>query len=136
MKHLFTFLLLMIATLAISQSRGGDCQCYQGDVLEDGQEQVVVIEPAKTVTRIIPAVYETKQIRIMIQPATTTSDINCPTCVVENPAIYETVNITTEVAPEMVITETTPAVTKVFKTKYIKYRGRFVTKPAAECGQN
>lgn len=133
MRLLTTTLFLLIATISFSQSRGGDCKCYQGDVLEDGQEQVIIVQPARTVTRIEPATFETKPVRILIQPATTTSDDNCPTCVVEVPAIYETIQVTTELTPEKLVVETIPAVTRVVPTKYVKYEGRFVTRPANEC---
>ena len=135
MNKILTIIQLFTATLAMGQSRSGDCLCYQGDVLADKDVQVIVLQPARTVTRVVPAEYETRTSTYLIQPATTTSDPECPTCVVEVPAITETISIEVEIKPETVVVETIPAVTREIRTKYIKDRGRHITRPVAECGK-
>lgn len=139
MKILNILLLLFIANMAFSQTRGTDCLCYEGTVLEDGDTELIETSPERIVYTVIPetpAVYETRTKKVLVKPTTTTSDPNCPACIIEVPAVYETVSFQVMVQPPQpprITTTITPAQYKTVQTQRIKYDGRYVTKSTGSC---
>lgn len=133
-KSFFILSILIMSMPSFGQNdlRDGDCYCWQDPVFEQGDVEVIEVEPAKIITSIIPAVYENIIAKKMVKPSHTVLSDACG-CFEEIPAEYVEYSYKLLKQPERTEVTVIPAVTKEIKTLYLKNKGRTIITSIGEC---
>lgn len=136
MKQILVVLTMLAFSFSINAqniARGGDCLKYQPPVLGQIGVSEILVQDGYDEVIFTPAVFETRTEVVQVSPPTTTSDPNCPTCVVDVPATTKTITSRVKVQDEQwqIITHR-PKYEKVPIFGVIS-DGRFVMTHRGEC---